>query len=282
MKVKRFTAPTMQKALREVRDALGPDAVILSHQKVPEGVEIISALDYDPDAAAREMKVKPDISPSELAHRQAKRRMHLEKELEKTRNELLEKNRKGIRHGSPDNIEERALQSNETSWRHQQNHQKSASSLDSSQRDDASLYRSMDREVPPVLNDRIADRREQQTEERERVFADSYGKIYRESPGHDTVSPASESVVSDEEERYGAPQDDRLQAMQDELFYLRDLLEQQMGGLTWNKFLPRNPLQARLWKRFQQLGIDAEVCQRLVKGFKDHTRFGEAWKKNPT
>jgi flagellar biosynthesis protein FlhF len=46
MKVEHFFAPDMRQAIRLVRDAQGPDAVILSNRKVEGGVEIISALGY--------------------------------------------------------------------------------------------------------------------------------------------------------------------------------------------------------------------------------------------
>lgn len=38
MKVRRFTASSMQKALKTVRDEMGPDAVILSNHRVKGGV----------------------------------------------------------------------------------------------------------------------------------------------------------------------------------------------------------------------------------------------------
>ncbi|MFK8053575.1 MAG: flagellar biosynthesis protein FlhF [Woeseiaceae bacterium] len=47
MKIKRFLAPTMREALKAVRIEQGPDAVILSNQRVGEYIEIIAALDYD-------------------------------------------------------------------------------------------------------------------------------------------------------------------------------------------------------------------------------------------
>jgi flagellar biosynthesis protein FlhF len=46
MNVKKFTAPTSREALRKVRDALGPDAIILSNRPVDGVVEIL-ALDND-------------------------------------------------------------------------------------------------------------------------------------------------------------------------------------------------------------------------------------------
>ncbi len=49
MKIKRYVAPTMRQAMSLVRDEHGDDAVILSTKDVPEGVEIVAAL--DPEAA---------------------------------------------------------------------------------------------------------------------------------------------------------------------------------------------------------------------------------------
>lgn len=53
MKIKRFVAPDMRQAMREVRDEQGPDAVILSTRQLDEGLEVIAAIDYD-DAMVRE------------------------------------------------------------------------------------------------------------------------------------------------------------------------------------------------------------------------------------
>lgn len=45
MKIKRYVAPTMRQAMGLVRDEHGDDAVILSTKDVPEGVEIVAAMD---------------------------------------------------------------------------------------------------------------------------------------------------------------------------------------------------------------------------------------------
>jgi flagellar biosynthesis protein FlhF len=49
MKIKRYSAPDMRQALRQVRDAQGPDAVILSSRRISGGVEVVAAVDYDVD-----------------------------------------------------------------------------------------------------------------------------------------------------------------------------------------------------------------------------------------
>jgi len=49
MKMKHYRAPDMRQALRQVRDAQGPDAVILSSRRISGGVEVVAAVDYDVD-----------------------------------------------------------------------------------------------------------------------------------------------------------------------------------------------------------------------------------------
>ncbi len=47
MRIKRTYAATMREALAQVKQEQGPDAVILGNKKVPGGVEILSAIDFD-------------------------------------------------------------------------------------------------------------------------------------------------------------------------------------------------------------------------------------------
>ncbi|HKR77788.1 MAG TPA: flagellar biosynthesis protein FlhF, partial [Rhodanobacter sp.] len=72
MKIKRFVAPDMRQAMREVREEQGPDAVILSTRRMDDGIEVIAAIDYD-EALVREAarhgapvatpEAKPTASP---------------------------------------------------------------------------------------------------------------------------------------------------------------------------------------------------------------------------
>jgi flagellar biosynthesis protein FlhF len=47
MKIKRFIATDIRQAMRMVREEQGPDAVILSNNRVNGGVEIVAAIDFD-------------------------------------------------------------------------------------------------------------------------------------------------------------------------------------------------------------------------------------------
>lgn len=47
MNIRRYVAHDMREALTSIRTDLGPDAVMLSSRKLPNGVEVIAAVDYD-------------------------------------------------------------------------------------------------------------------------------------------------------------------------------------------------------------------------------------------
>jgi flagellar biosynthesis protein FlhF len=55
MKIVRHVAPDMRQALRSIRAQLGEDAVILSSRRIPEGVEVTAAIDFDANALQEAM-----------------------------------------------------------------------------------------------------------------------------------------------------------------------------------------------------------------------------------
>lgn len=92
MKVKRFFAKSMSEALRQVRDQMGEDAVILSNRRVDGGVEIVTALDYDENMARQRLgdAAKEATNGSRLAELQAEQHCKLEAELDRSRNRIRE------------------------------------------------------------------------------------------------------------------------------------------------------------------------------------------------
>jgi flagellar biosynthesis protein FlhF len=60
MKIVRHIAPDMRQALRSIRGQLGEDAVILSSRRVPEGVEVTAAVDFDAASLQAAMNTPAD------------------------------------------------------------------------------------------------------------------------------------------------------------------------------------------------------------------------------
>src|SRR4051812_33212449 len=74
MNIRRFVAADMREALAAIRAELGADAVMLSSRKLPTGVEVIAAIDYDDSllrmtgqqaaaVAAPAQRAEPSVSP---------------------------------------------------------------------------------------------------------------------------------------------------------------------------------------------------------------------------
>jgi len=70
MKIKRFFAKEMRQGIRQVRDTLGSDAVILSNTQLDGGIEIIAAVDYD------ESLLQADAASEDLLSRTSSQTMH--------------------------------------------------------------------------------------------------------------------------------------------------------------------------------------------------------------
>jgi flagellar biosynthesis protein FlhF len=67
MNVRKFTGSTSREAWHLVREALGPDAVILSNRSIDGGVEILALAGEDMAALAEPMVEKPAVSSQTLA-----------------------------------------------------------------------------------------------------------------------------------------------------------------------------------------------------------------------
>lgn len=66
VKIRRFVAKDMRSALAQIKDELGADAVIMSNKKIPEGVELMAAIDYSQALPS----VAPDINEDMAANRE--------------------------------------------------------------------------------------------------------------------------------------------------------------------------------------------------------------------
>ncbi len=66
MKIKRFVAPDIRKAMKMVKEELGADAVIMSNRSVDEGVEIVAARDFDEQAIHNDLQQQEQQPPQQV------------------------------------------------------------------------------------------------------------------------------------------------------------------------------------------------------------------------
>ena len=63
MKIRRFYGKDMREALKQVKDELGDDAVIMSNKKLSDGVEIVAAYDKEPVHAPKRQQAPTTPEP---------------------------------------------------------------------------------------------------------------------------------------------------------------------------------------------------------------------------
>ncbi len=69
-----------------------------------------------------------------------------------------------------------------------------------------------------------------------------------------------------------------IKTMRDELSGLKDLIQQQLGNVSWGDFSYRRPHQAGVMRRFNAMGIAPDICHYLVDKSTDFENLQSAWK----
>lgn len=96
MKVKRFTAPNMQQALRKVSQEMGADAVIMSSKKVGQAFEVVAALDYqagqekNTQEVERQLTLQQELESSRLQEQLSRSRLMQHSSVQTEDNTLAE------------------------------------------------------------------------------------------------------------------------------------------------------------------------------------------------
>ena len=69
-----------------------------------------------------------------------------------------------------------------------------------------------------------------------------------------------------------------MMAMRSELNSLRELLEMQLGNMAWSTMRTQQPVHAALWKRFQKMGLSAEIIRPVLERVAHEKDQHQAWR----
>lgn len=252
MKVRRFTASSMQKALKTVRDEMGPDAVILSNHRVSGGVEIIVAQNYEPISAK---KTVPVYQSDDFDEQEEPADSSLKKQ---TKNAQTQSPWPFLNANERHDVEEQLKLQDQLEALKRQREQEQTSSP----------------QVQPSLN---VHSKEGLQESLQHI------KQRRQDPNYAYQPP--ENVSSAPQKVKKTQQNQKiLSEVRDELNDLKDLLinntsapVQPTHNFVWKKFSPANGLQAKLWQRLEQMGFDDWLIHRLLQGIQSHDDEKQAW-----
>ena len=90
------------------------------------------------------------------------------------------------------------------------------------------------------------------------------------------VAPAPQ--VASQQAQAAAVNQHEFAAMRTELNGLRELLEMQIGNMAWGQMRSQQPIQAGLWKRFQKMGLSAEIVRPVLQKVANEKDQHKAWR----
>ncbi|MCP1374161.1 flagellar biosynthesis protein FlhF [Dyella lutea] len=281
MKIKRFVAADMRQAMRLVREEQGPDAVILSTRRLPEGIEIIAALDYDEALvreaarhgapAAGDVAPTPEVkAPTPAEHVPAARHGRLGRRLLQDTPEPTTEATPAAAAAPADRLQP-ASRPVAPARPYGEDLAEDTVALSS-----PTVRRAPVPPAAPTSNAsnapaRIAmpvARRSAAPVAAEAAPAPKPAAAIPSAPAPVPAPAPAEAKVAANEAPTVHPAIER--AMQDtarmraELGFLREMLEMQLSSLAWNDMERRHPLRARVLRELTRLGIDADVARKLA------------------
>jgi flagellar biosynthesis protein FlhF len=270
LKIKRFVAKDMRSALTQIKDELGADAVIMSNKRVPEGVELMAAVDNNVEIKATQpvMQNSPEnnstaqaansfdrsidndvvnirqnnplTSPS-VSHNSAAEDTRLPSDslaalLSRQVQQAPANIGQGINQAQHDKIVQAAAKLNNPSNSAQVSTPTPSSNIEQQ-------FKS--------FTDRLEQNSQEQGDEQS---SDSYQQ---------PVMNQAQSLVSD-----GLPPQNvnnaDLEKMKHEMSSIRELLEHQISGLMWQDMAQKDPARAMLVNRLMSLGMSEQVSDQIA------------------
>ncbi|MEM0515332.1 flagellar biosynthesis protein FlhF [Pseudoalteromonas sp. YIC-827] len=262
MKIKRFFAKDMRSALKEVKDELGADAVIMSNKKLADGVEIVAAIDHErPNATAAQPSA---VAPSTQAQ-QASPQPRI----------LQPYNHSARVHGQQERERTPVADSLQALLERQNPQPKNAVLADMFSQSGIDLHQSAQQGTPQHAAGYGATESRFQPQEQPRVQSHTP----RPEPRMSTQQLGDDLDGDDLDElaQSTSAEQDEITAMRDEMNAIRQLLEHQVSGLLSQDRARRDPTRACFIERLQGMGIDTKVAEQLVRYVPDDVSRQQAW-----
>jgi flagellar biosynthesis protein FlhF len=267
LKIKRFVAKDMKSALAQIKEELGSDAVIMSNKRVPEGVELMAAVDNNVEintaTSSASAENNPVAQPEDNLARSIESdvvniRQHNPLMSAPFQNSVSEKhaaipsdslaallnrqvqsspvnNRPGVNQAQHDKIAQAAAKLTQNNTNNSEPVTASKSSIDIEQQ-----FKS--------FTDRLEQNSEQATNQPQQVPSNQ-----QQSNVSDVNSVSTQHVNNDDFEK-----------MKHEMSSIRELLEHQVSGLMWQDMAQKDPARAMLVNRLMSLGMNEQVSDQIA------------------
>jgi len=257
MKIRRFFGKDMREALKQVKDELGGDAVIMSNKKVADGVELVAAVDKETEMT----KPAPTISLGKKSKNTPTLSEIIGDDGPDSLKALLEKQHAGKLVDEGSDVFE--------SLAHTQ--QRSAESTYSSK---------VPNQNQPRVSQGYADSQQAEKRLREAELTHQYVRtpVTKVVDDFSMDQDFSDSQASDlfRNDNSLASNDD-LESIKSELASIRNVLQYQVNGLSDEKNKRKNPTHYFLGNKLLGMGISEKLVAQLVSFLPPQATETEGW-----
>jgi len=287
VKIRRFVGKDMRSALAQIKDELGVDAVIMSNKKIPEGVELMAAVDYN-----------QSVPQASATHQQAGHQQNSESSRE-ILNDVV-----SITNPNASESHEKTAQtvSNVDSAVSSTVPADSLSALLNRQVQHHSDNTNVAQEQSPSQQLSEVSAQEENIEDQLRSFTQ---RLRHSKPDGTIPAPQSSSIQShsqhenhisleaeqmakkiqtqqftEQHEEQGSHVNQQdFNKMQQEMASIRALLEHQVSGLMWQDMAQKEPQRAVLVNRLLGLGLNEQIADQIAGYVPAEYHEAEAWQQ---
>ena len=260
MKIKRFVAKDMRTALIQIKEELGADAVIMSNKKIPEGVELMAAIDH-----AQAPEVKEAVTTPNGQH-------NIDNDVVSIRSQQVQ------------------ATTNNTTQNENTASQPPVDSLSAllnrsiQQPEQASLNAANIAPEQQNVNRADANIEQQLKSFTDRLAQNAHQPSTQESTANSAVNvTAQERLVAESATQASATQpmqasaNNDIEQMRQEMHSIRQLLEHQVSGLMWQDMAQKDPVKAVLVNRLMQMGVTEELAEQIASYIPNSINEDQAW-----
>jgi len=266
LKIKRFFAKDMRSALAEVKEVLGPDAVIMSNKKVTGGIEIVAAVDF----AESQPAATPEQKPVQQTMQQPVRKTYERPLSDDPVN--LSASKFDFNRVINEEIEQQAKSAKPNDslaslLARQQSHQlKMSESFSQDLHGEDEGAWNADFLQKPTIKRQPQPTKAPATLAEQNEMRDGFAGRQKQNQAHSTPASAVKGNSNGE-----------MAAMKEELASIRKLLEHQVAELQWQEVERNEPIRAMLIKHLLKIGFTEEIASQLVNYVAEDSAIESAW-----
>ncbi len=275
MKIRRFVAKDMRTALAQIKEELGVDAVIMSNKKIPEGVELMAAVDYNqavPPAQFSEEKPQQvhaqESSPNarEISNDvvQLGQQAPINVNVSSTANEGI------VEHAPADSLS--ALLNRQVQ---QPAPQQLSSPQEPTNLGDASIEQQLKNFTDRLSHSTAENMASTLQQQASNLETEQYGSDQITANISNNMSSSSPLAIGVNDDAQVSTKD--FAKMQQEMASIRSLLEHQVSGLMWQDMAQKDPQRAVLVNRLLALGLNEQIADQIAGYVPEQSHEKEAW-----